>query len=273
MKKDACFRAALSYLDRGWAALALCPPDHRGVPGFHPTFCLHPGKRPLGRWKGWQSRLPTLEELSGQWEAVPRSNVGVVMGRVSGLVGIDVDGPEGERLLQDASGEEGIPGTLAFMTARGFRLLYAFDPDTTVRSWSIHQEASELKVLGEGSLTVMPPSRHATGKTYRWVRGRRPLAEAPGWVFRKPRTPGRHPAQSEGIGTQTVCGLIPKGRRNETLFRIACAMRGRGMTVEEILAALQIENCKCRPFLEPSELRMIARSACRYPLQAGCHGE
>src|SRR6476646_3971140 len=94
------FRAALSYLSRGWASLALCPPNHRGVEEFHRATCQHPGKRPLGRWKEWQSRLPTEDELFAQWNSVPRANVGIVLGQVSGLVGIDVDGPEGEDLLK-----------------------------------------------------------------------------------------------------------------------------------------------------------------------------
>jgi hypothetical protein len=53
-----CLKAALGYLGRGWAALAVCPPDHRGVPPFHRTTCQKPGKRPLGPWKQWQARLP-----------------------------------------------------------------------------------------------------------------------------------------------------------------------------------------------------------------------
>ena len=42
-----CLKAALGYLGRGWAALAVCPPDHRDVPPFHRATCLKPGKRPL----------------------------------------------------------------------------------------------------------------------------------------------------------------------------------------------------------------------------------
>jgi hypothetical protein len=79
-------KAALAYLDRDWAALALCPPGHEGVPDHHVRSCRQPGKRPLGRWKAWQGRLPTLEEVAAQWELVPRANVGVVLGAVSGLV-------------------------------------------------------------------------------------------------------------------------------------------------------------------------------------------
>jgi hypothetical protein len=51
-------KAALSYLGRDWAALAVCPPDHRDVPEFHVRRCGKPGKRPLGRWKALQTRLP-----------------------------------------------------------------------------------------------------------------------------------------------------------------------------------------------------------------------
>jgi hypothetical protein len=268
-KTDDCFRAALGYLDRGWAALALCPPGHQGVTDWHRTTCQHPAKRPLGRWKGWQSRLPTLEELAAQWEAVPGANVGVVTGRVSGLVGIDVDGLEGERLLQDASGDEGTPGTLTFTTARGRRLLYALEPGTVVRGWSIHRDECEVKVLGEGGLTVMPPSRHAVGVTYRWSRGRGPgrvaLAAAPEWALRgrgpaeEVRTPGRL-----GTGPVVNGGTIPEGCRNVSLFRIGCAMRGRGSTEEEIFVALTAVNLRCRPPLNAAEVWEVSRSASRY---------
>ena len=266
-KKDICFRAALSYLDRGWAALALCPPGHRGVTGWHRATCQSPGKRPLGRWKGWQSRPPTLEELAAQWEAVPGANVGVVTGRVSGLVGIDVDGPEGERLLREASGDEGTPDALTFRTARGIRLLYALEPGTTVRTWSIRRDGSEVKVLGEGGLTVMPPSRHACGVLYQWARSRGlgRLATAPDWVLR-----GRGPAEEvrtrerQGGGSAANGGLIPAGRRNETLFRIGCGMRVRGSTRDAILAAMVIVNRRCLPPLDEGELRSIALSASKY---------
>jgi hypothetical protein len=266
-KTDVCFRAALSYLDRGWAALALCPPGHQGVADWHRATCQHPGKRPLGRWKGWQSRLPTLEELAAQWELVPGANVGVVTGRVSGLAGIDVDSPEGERLLQDAGGDEGTPGTLTFRTGRGMRLLYALEPGTTIRSWSVRRDGSEVKVLGEGAVTVMPPSRHAAGVTYRWVRGpgRITLAVTPRWVLRgrgpaeDVRQPGRQAVESVVSG-----GLIPEGCRNETLFRIGCAMRGRGRTEKEIVVALAAVNLRCTPPLDEAEVWVISRSASRY---------
>jgi hypothetical protein len=53
-RPTACFRAALSFLDRGWASLALCPPGRQGAPEGHARTCRQPGKRPLGRWKAWQ---------------------------------------------------------------------------------------------------------------------------------------------------------------------------------------------------------------------------
>ena len=126
-----CLKAALAYLGRGWAALAVCPPDHRDVPTFHGATCSKPGKRPLGPWKAWQARLPALDEVVAQWELVPPANVGIVLGSVSGLVGVDVDGEEGERILGELSGGD-LPRTLTFTTGRGRRLLYAIDRVTSM---------------------------------------------------------------------------------------------------------------------------------------------
>jgi hypothetical protein len=182
-----CLKAALAYLGRGWAALAVCPPDHQDVPPFHRATCSKPGKRPLGPWKAWQTRLPTLDEVVGQWELVPAANVGVVLGAVSGLVGVDVDGEEGERILGEASGGD-LPRTLTFTTGRGRRLLYAIDGDSDVPTRTLSGRGGEVKVLAAGTLTVMPPSRHASGKKYSWVRRRGPgdirAAWAPEWLWR-----------------------------------------------------------------------------------------
>jgi hypothetical protein len=256
-----CLRAALSYLGRGWAALAVCPPDHRGVPPFHRATCSKPGKRPLGRWKQWQARLPTLDEVVGQWELVPEANVGVVLGPVSGLVGVDVDGEEGKRILGEVSGEN-LPRTLTFATGRGRRLLYAVDRDSDIPTRTFGGRGGEVKILAAGTLTVMPPSRHASGKKYRWLRRRGPgdvrAAWAPEWLWRH--------QQGKGAGDQEVeAGApIPEGQRNGRLFRIGCCLRRHGCTRGEILAALRDVNRRCLPPLDDRELRDLAANSSRY---------
>jgi hypothetical protein len=263
-RPSTCLDAALAYLERDWSALAVCPPDHHGVPDFHAQTCRQPGKRPLGRWKAWQFRLPTLEEVTAQWEAVPRANVAVALGTVSHLVGIDVDGPEGERILEEVSGGE-LPTTLAFSTGRGRRLLYAIPEDVTISNRTFAGRGGEVKVLATGTLTVMPPSRHASGKRYRWLPRRGPghlkPALAPEWVWNvEVRTTTKAVPEPLKVGSP-----IPEGRRNCTLFRIACALRRHGCTRCEILAALQAVNRRCLPPLQTEEIQDLARNSSRYP--------
>jgi hypothetical protein len=211
-----CLRAALSYLGRGWAALAVCPPDHRDVPPFHRAACQKPGKRPLGPWKAWQTRLPTPDQVVAQWELVPAANVGIVLGPVSGLVGVDVDGEEGERILGELSGGD-LPWTLTFTTGRGRRLLYTTDRDGDVPTRTLSGRGGEVKILAQGTLTVMPPSKHASGKRYRWLRRRGPgdvrAAWAPEWLWQGQR---RNGARDQVI---EVGAPIPEGQRNGRLFR------------------------------------------------------
>jgi hypothetical protein len=227
-----CLKAALGFLGRDWAALAVCPPDHRDVPEIHARTCRKPGKRPLGRWKAWQTRLPSLDELAVQWELVPTANVGVALGPVSGLVGIDVDGPEGERALRVRSRGD-LPVTLAFATGRGWRLLYTIPDGVAIPNRSLPGG----EILSRGRLTVMPPSRHPIGKRYRWLIGRGPgdirPAPAPEWLWHA--EPMRPKSAAVEAGSP-----IPEGQRNSRLFRIACALRRHGCTPREILVALRV---------------------------------
>src|SRR5262249_11884660 len=119
-----CLAAALDYLALGWSVLAVCPPDHVGVGSTHAKKCKNPGKAPWGEWKTYQSRLPTEEEVRRKWRDNETLNVGMALGPVSGLIGIDIDGAQGELRLQELSGGD-LPWTLEFSTpGGGRRLLY-----------------------------------------------------------------------------------------------------------------------------------------------------
>jgi hypothetical protein len=186
------------------------------------------------------------------------------------MIGIDIDGPEGQRLLEEISGGD-LPATQAFCTSRGMRLQYAIQPSMVVKTWAVRCDRSEVKILGEGSLTVMPPSRHSSGKRYRWVRGHAPsqgrLAAAPAWT-RKPRATYKERTEDRLVASGHA-QPIPEGQRNERLFKIACAMRRHGCEFDEILHALSfINQQRCRPPLTLPELKGVSASVMRYqPVQ------
>jgi hypothetical protein len=166
----ACLEAALAYLAAGWCPIPLCPPDHVGVGKGHGRSCKSPGKAPLV--SGWSSfgKLPSPDEVRHWWAGWPNANVGIVMGRISGMVGLDVDGPGGEAALAGVIAAVGIPPTQGFLTpGGGRRLLFALDAEETIRiAISFQGKKQELRLLAEGSQTVAPPSRHPSGGYYLW---------------------------------------------------------------------------------------------------------
>lgn len=276
----ACHAAALEYLALGWSVLICCPPDHVGVGKGHAKGCASPGKAPWGQWKEYQDRLASVGELKAKWRDLPNGNVGLAMGPVSGLVGIDVDGPVGEETLQQLSGGD-LPKTLEFITpGGGRRLLYAI-PDgaklrTTVRRPDEPQQ--EVRFQARGAQTVLPPSRHASGGLYRWVAGHGPneiaAARAPAWLVEQLRDD--RPSTSNGAGgpvAAAVGGRIIDGGRNDTLISLAGTMRRRGMGQAAILAALTATNEEqCDPPLEQREVESIAASIMRYQPEEALDG-
>lgn len=169
-----CLEAALHYLSLGWSVLPLCPPDHCGVGKKHSRECKNPGKVPVVSWKEYQQRLPREQEVRDWWKANPLCNVGVVLGEVSGLISVDVDGAAGEQKLLEFSGGD-VPQTLEFSTSSGRRhLLYRIPKGVVVKTtiFSESSEKSELRFQANGAQTVMPPSRHPSGVRYAWFPGR-----------------------------------------------------------------------------------------------------
>ncbi len=267
--ENPCLPAALRYQKLGLSVTVLCPPDHSGMGRSHIDRCKSPGKAPWHRWKDCQTRPMTRDEIRDLFRQHPDSNVGIALGPVSGLIRVDVEGPAGEAELDRLSGGQQ-PKTWEFTSGKGRGLLY-FIPEgvvlrTTVKPIAVHQE---LRLQGKGAQTVLPPSRHASGKRYRWKDGHAPgqiePAPAPDWIIRAMRADAPTGVRRRG-GVSRNGQPIHEGARNTTLTSQAGSMRRRGMSEEAIAAALLAENeGRCDPPLDETEVRGIAASVSKYP--------
>jgi hypothetical protein len=166
---QACKAAALLYAERGWSAIPLCPPDHVGVGKGHAGRCKRGswGKAPM--IDGWQSQTAgTATDIERWWKQWPNANVGLAMG-VGGLIGIDADGDSGKAAL-DAIIAQGLVRTLEFVTpGGGHRQLYVASEEAMLTpQFEALAAKEEIRILGRGSQTVAPPSRHQFGGIYQW---------------------------------------------------------------------------------------------------------
>jgi hypothetical protein len=197
-----CLEAALTFLAYGIAPLCCCDPDHIAVRKQHAQECGSPGKAPMRQWKAWQTQLPTRADVQALWDQYPIGNVGIVLGQGSGVVRIDSDGAAGIALLQAWSGGD-LPPTWTFLSPSGGQgWLYAWPRDlfcktTTKAAPGEHQE---LRLMGNGSQTIVPPSRHPKGGHYVWASGASPndlpLAPAPAWLIARLHAPAPTPASA-----------------------------------------------------------------------------
>ena len=219
---------------------------HRG--GWCPIPIKRASKHPaLARLAPYLERPATQEEL-GSWAW---SGVGIVTGPLSGVLVLDVDGPEGEAELQ----KRGHPPTPMVRTASGGLHLYFKHPDHYVRTEI--RVAPGLDVKASGGYVVAPPSVGPNGKSYEWIVSTdgTELADPPGWLLglleqERPKGP------AGPVGEK-----IPAGERHKSLVSIAGTMRRRGMDSEAIYAALSVTNDRrCEPPMGEGEVRKIAES-------------
>ena len=201
----------------GLPIIPICPHDHARMTPKHIELCKCAGKTPLIR--NWQTRTNTTEEDFNEWVRQFKSfNIGLPLGEASGYCGIDVDGEEGERFLQEMSGGD-LPDTWEFSTGAGRRLLYLIPPGTKTKKFKQSPKGmcpecgeiaaqktencpqcgaqkikwltpegghEECALLCTGQQTVLPPSIHYTGRVYEWLPNYSPwdidCAEAPQWL-------------------------------------------------------------------------------------------
>src|SRR5262249_44588851 len=132
----------------------------------------------------------------------PTSNVGLALGAI---VRIDIEGPEARGRLAEISGGD-LPPTLEFNSGRadgtGEGWLYALPPDLRLRTSKEGLPlGGELRLQALGAQTVLPPSRHPSGRLYAWKPGHgiqdTALAPAPDWLLAMLRDKGNRPKKRD----------------------------------------------------------------------------
>ena len=68
--------------------------------GYSVIPCKSGSKESLVPWKQYQNKRPTdkkIEEWGGKW---PDANIGILTGKISDVIAVDIDGPRGEKEIK-----------------------------------------------------------------------------------------------------------------------------------------------------------------------------
>lgn len=173
---------AIYYADAlGWRVIPCHSPVGEGC-SCGSSQCKKPGKHP--RLASWQTKATTnAEEITRWWWVWPTANVGVVLGPSSGLIDIEYDDAEGEATAEELLSHVATP---TFRSHRSTHHLFYFDDSLTPPKAVVRWRGLEMRFGTDkaGAQSIFPPSLHASGRRYEWLKHPRQvgLADAPSWL-------------------------------------------------------------------------------------------
>lgn len=224
-------RAALGYLARGFSVVPLHNIEDGHCTCRRGPECKSPGKHVrLTSWAKYQRDRATESEVREWWRRWPQANVGVIMGRVSGVFAIDCDSPDKEAYVVGVCG--GVPDTETHYAKRGPHFCWFYPADGgDVPSCLI---GPRVEVISDGKLVVAPPSMHQTG--IRYETNGEPLTEAPSTLLKIIREEGitEGGQRIDPDELKKMLGGVPKGERHPTLIRLIGRWVEKGLTLEEV---------------------------------------
>lgn len=231
---------ALLYLAKGWSVF---PIKARS-------------KEPLVDWSEFQDRHATSEEVHRWWGNGQNHNIGIVTGKISGLVVVDVDVNKGGNSIDILS--ECITDLISETGTGGNHLFYEH-PGGEERIRNRVAVRPGIDIRGDGGYVVAAPSIHPlTGKPYSWVKSGRP-GTLPVWTRGGSRGPaGASPGN--GIGSDApkwlaeALGGVGLGERNSTAARLAGYFASKGIPKDVTGTLLQNWNSKNQAPLPAREL-------------------
>lgn len=265
---------ALDLAEKGFRVFPVFEPTAKGCSCKQGEICENAGKHP--RVSQWQKVATTDKAQIKEWfQKWQRANIGIATGKGSNVIVLDVDANKGGDVsLSELFGDSDLPETLTAKTGNGFHFFFQIVENIDIKN-SVVKIGEGLDIRGENGFVVASPSLHREGNRYSWMNETKPCP-LPDFLkeklleIEKQRTTQTIDSKQVSkinkiIFSNTNTSIIPESTRNETLFRKASALRGKGSNEFEILERLrEMNQTQCVPQLEESELQKIAQSAMRY---------
>lgn len=232
---------ALHYAAQGWPVFPLIPRDKYPLKGSH----------------GYKDATTSPALIETWWRREPKANIGLATGRASGLLVLDVDvknDKPGIASMRTLS----LPRTFTVRTPTGGFHLYFDMPAASISIGADLLPGVDWR--GNGGYVVAAGSATADGMYE--IMDRAAIATLPERVVHLLREAKRRaPIQRSAAGA-----VIPEGARDDTLIRIAGAIRRFGVEAPAILECLRaVSRHHCQPPHEERDLERLAASAARYP--------
>jgi len=212
MSRNDLLEQALKYAAAGWK--------------------LHPcklDKTPyLKDWPGRATDDP--DQIREWWNKWPGASIGCATGEASGVWVLDADLPDGPDEIEKMK----LPPTLTQQTGGGGFQYFWKCNGTEIRN-SARKVGPGLDVRGSGGYVILSPSRHPSGRRYKWI-VKMKTVEAPAELVQKaakPSTPEPDralPGDTTPYGQAALAQEIvrlsatPEGARNDTLNQSAFAL-------------------------------------------------
>lgn len=243
--------AALDYAARGFSVIPITDSREEG----------REMKKPLIRWREWESRAAGPEQIKQWWKMWPNAGVAIVTGAVSGVLVMDIDPKNGGTA-------EGLPPTDMVVNTGGGGQHYYYKMVPGQRN---RAGANGVDVRADGGYVVAPPSLHMSGEAYAWDPD-----EEPGEIdqvtiaklsptksdLKAAQAPANGAAQPERETwiMDTQAAGVDAGQRNDSIARLAGYYAGKGVAHEMILQICRDANAKFQPPLGDDEVQRTVRS-------------
>lgn len=257
---------ALDYASRGWRVFP-CHGWRDGRCSCGNTECSGPGKRPYTS-NGFKEATTDADQIRRWWKQWPDANIGVATGAASGLLVLDLDGPDAVGALSKMEERQGpLPLTPETRTGKGQHRLFRYPSGVTIKNRT-KLGGFPIDVRADGGYFIAPPSKHKSGNVYQWVHSPdvTPIADAPQWLigFMTDRgnaavvpttTDFSDPLTDEILDLRTAPG-VSQGGRHDMALRLVGAELNRGTDLGEIFQLGIAWAERCNP---PMDLKEMAR--------------
>jgi hypothetical protein len=135
------------YVDRlGWSMIPLRAGD----------------KRPIFDWGPYRYRKPKPSDWQTWVKRFPEANLGLITGRLSGVVVLDVDDM---KLGAEIAMKHPATGPMCATPGGGFHMYFKYPKDRDIPNSSNRKLGCDLR--GEGGYVVLPPSVDSRGR-WKW---------------------------------------------------------------------------------------------------------